>query len=58
MSNAADYRGTSKEGTLVAGTQYYTNKVTVRGLMPETTYYSGKGQRRLEAGRIVQDGQS
>lgn len=39
MSGASDYRGTSKEGTVITGTQYYTNKVTVRGLKPETTYY-------------------
>ena len=39
MSGASEFRGTSKEGTVVAGTQYYTNKVTVRSLKPDTTYY-------------------
>lgn len=39
MSESSVWRGTSKTGTVVDGTQYYANKVTVRGLKPETTYY-------------------
>ena len=39
MQEAADWRGTSNEGTTVDGVQYYTNKVTVRSLKPDTTYY-------------------
>ena len=39
MSKASEWKGTSKAGTVVSGTQYYANKVTVRGLQPDTTYY-------------------
>lgn len=39
MSGARSFLGTSKTGTVIDGTQYYTNKVTVKDLKPETTYY-------------------
>ena len=39
MTGAADWKGTSKEGSVVDGVQFFTNKVTVRSLKPETTYY-------------------
>ena len=39
MANATDWKGSSKAGTVVDGVQYYTNKVTVRSLKPNTTYY-------------------
>lgn len=36
---ARSFLGTSKTGTVIDGMQYYTNKVTVKDLKPETTYY-------------------
>ena len=39
MSGARSFLGTSKEGTVINGTQYYTNKATVKDLKPDTTYY-------------------
>lgn len=39
MQRHEEWKGIVKAGTVVGGTQYYTNKVTVRGLEPGTTYY-------------------
>lgn len=39
MSDARSFLGTSKEGTVIDGMQYYTNKATVKDLKPDTTYY-------------------
>lgn len=39
MKNARTFKGTNTEGVTVEGTTYRTNKVTVSGLQPETTYY-------------------
>ena len=50
-SEPKEFEGTFKEGTLIDGVQYYTNKVTVTGLEPDTTYYyqyllNGEWQKR------------
>ncbi len=39
MSHARSFLGTSKTGTVIDDTQYYTNKVSVKDLKPDTTYY-------------------
>lgn len=39
MADYKEFSGTSKKGTVVDGVQYYTNKVTVTGLEPNTSYY-------------------
>ncbi len=39
MKNAAEYKGEQQKAVIIAGTQYYSNKVTVSGLKENTTYY-------------------
>lgn len=39
MKHAKTFKGTNAEGTVINGTQYYSNKVTVKDLKPETTYW-------------------
>lgn len=39
MKNAVVFKGTCQEGTVISGVTYYTNKVTVKDLKPETTYW-------------------
>lgn len=39
MSDARSFLGSSKEGTVIDGTQYYTNKTVAKDLQPDTTYY-------------------
>ena len=39
MSDARSFLGTCKTGTMIDGVQYYANKVTIKDLKPDTTYY-------------------
>lgn len=39
MSDAKTFKGSSKAGTVIEGVTYYSNKVTVKGLKPNTTYW-------------------
>lgn len=39
MSAAKSFKGRSEAGSVINGVQYYGNKVTVKGLKPDTTYY-------------------
>lgn len=39
MKHAKTFTGTNQEGTVISGVTYYSNKVTVKGLKPETTYW-------------------
>ena len=56
MSGASEFRGTSKEGTVVAGTQYYTNKVTVRSLNDFSFMYGGDPQNGASKGQTSSEG--
>ncbi|MGN0949058.1 metallophosphoesterase family protein [uncultured Megasphaera sp.] len=39
MNGAKTFKGNASTGSVIDGDQYYSNKVTVKGLKPETTYY-------------------
>nr|MDE5967155.1 metallophosphoesterase [Lachnospiraceae bacterium] len=39
MENAAEYKGKQQKAVIIAGIQYYSNKVTVSGLKENTDYY-------------------
>lgn len=39
MKHAKTFKGTNQEGTVISGVTYYSNKVTVKNLKPETTYW-------------------
>jgi 3',5'-cyclic AMP phosphodiesterase CpdA len=39
MKNARVFKGTVKEGTVLEGVTYYTNRVTAEGFQPEKTYW-------------------
>lgn len=39
MRQSKEFQGTSLVGTVISGTQYYSNKVTVKGLKPSHSYW-------------------
>lgn len=39
MKHAVTFDGSCQDGTVISGVPYYTNKVTVKDLKPETTYW-------------------
>lgn len=57
MKGAKTFKGTNKAGTVISGTQYYSNKVTAKGLKAEKTYwYQVKVDGTWQAAQPVKTG--
>lgn len=57
MSHAKTFKGISKDGTVISGVTYYTNKVEIKDLKPETTYwYQVKVNGKWQASQQIKTG--
>ena len=57
MKNSTVYTGKSEPGSVISGTTYYTNKVTIKNLKPDTTYwYQVKTDGKWQAAQILRTG--